>query len=1496
MAIVADGDGFDDSLRQSIDGAAGAADRASRTLGRRVGTNVTASATQAMSGLDRAFERPLRRLRGSFATLGRSLDRSLSPGSRAAQTLTTSLDRVRDAATATRDTFSSLGDAASTAFAVGRDNLDLLRRGLRGIGVSASQSNAAFYQLGQTLTQVGARASSALSTLPQMLQRAGTSLANTHRTLNRFGQILGRVGVAGAASLGGITAVMTALPAAASLAATSAAGAFATGIAAIGIVAAAQSEQVQAEFTALAEHTVDTLTGMAGPIERALSSLAGDLTGLLDDLAPSLERSFAALGPSMEGFFSEITGSLRSLGPLSETASTAFADLLDVLGPALGGAVERLSASLNALFASSDPDFFTRVVIGVVDFAIALVDLVTWLSEARSGLAEDLAPAARALAPLVSGLAEGLSTAGQAAAEFAGEFLDQAVPAVEAMGPLLADFGSGFEAAGELIAGLLDDLAPALSALEPFVEGFTEGFIQARDIIIGFLSDLLGQLGPAEGALESLATWLGENEELVRLMGVAVGSVVSVLATYRLAAIAATLASTLLSRSFLAVGAGIRAIPVVGWIITGIGLLIVVVQQLWERSETFREIVTNAWDRVSGALEDAWEIISEVFDAFGEGWDRLVAAAQTDTGIGRVWEGIQDAVSTAWGVLQPIFDQIAETWQFVSGLITGDTSLSDLGGLIESYFSNLGSIGENIAGFLIRQMERVPGLVLDALGFLGNEVAPWLAEQLSELPGVAVEHLAELGRTIGGWFTSLPDRIAEWVGATDGWLVWLQDLGDSAVEHLQGLGESIAEYIQGIPDMIRERVDGEAILEFLREAPGRIVEFMADYGPQILRGLAIAIGVVVLGIPALLLGLLGSILFVLGVIAWELIQWAHEAFTDMAFSAGQAIGQGINNIVLWFQQLPGRLLAAVSSLGARLVAWGLQTMAELRASLASGLTSLRTWWDTTWNNIVGSARGIWDGFVAWATGAAVRLRDAVMGPIRTLAERMVTAFDGAREGIQRAWSAVRGAVAAPIEWVVNVGYNEWIRGVWEKVIDKFGGPALPAYTVKFAKGGIFPGRSGGGAAGVFSGYTPGRDVHAMPMAAFSGGESVLRPEITRAWGARTTLLLNKLARAGGVRAVRRALMMLFGGHNPFTGMAVPAAQGRGGGGFSQRFARGGILGSVGGAASNTWRWLNSRADDFTDGMLDFLDDPKGMLKSIFDQVMDYSQMPGSSTGWGQVLQGLPKRIIRILLDKAKELFSFDGDWTGLGGNVGGRLGAALAFAKAQAGKPYIWGGVGPRGYDCSGFISAIHNVILGRRPYSRRYTTHPFTGSAYGGFRRNMPSPFMIGVTHANVGHMAGTLLRTNVESRGSAGAVVGARARGYNNSLFSHRYGMVGAASPRSSRMAGEGILYDSGGWLTPGVHLVGNFTGKPESIRTWAQERNVSRLVRLLERQMGPGSTALVPADRREAFSRAMAREGAPLGGTVVNAPITVTTVVADPAQVATKVVDRLVQRAGI
>src|SRR5699024_6947903 len=59
---------------------------------------------------------------------------------------------------------------------------------------------------------------------------------------------------------------------------------------------------------------------------------------------------------------------------------------------------------------------------------------------------------------------------------------------------------------------------------------------------------------------------------------------------------------------------------------------------------------------------------------------------------------------------------------------------------------------------------------------------------------------------------------------------------------------------------------------------------------------------------------------------------------------------------------------------------------------------------------------------------------------------------------------------------------------------------------------------------------------------------------------------------------------------------------------------------------------------------------------------------------------------------AAEPVADDGAGTdpGEGGDadVSGDVQSVLDFARAQIGKPYIWGGTGPDGYDCSGLVQA----------------------------------------------------------------------------------------------------------------------------------------------------------------------------------------------------------------
>lgn len=407
-----------------------------------------------------------------------------------------------------------------------------------------------------------------------------------------------------------------------------------------------------------------------------------------------------------------------------------------------------------------------------------------------------------------------------------------------------------------------------------------------------------------------------------------------------------------------------------------------------------------------------------------------------------------------------------------------------------------------------------------------------------------------------------------------------------------------------------------------------------------------------------------------------------------------------------------------------------------------------------WQNAIKPA---WDGI-----GVAIRwvwqtwIKPAFDGLSRGV-DTVRSSFETGVSAIGRIWEGLKDITRKPVQFIIDTVYNNGIRKVWNTVADFTGAKQLGVLT--FATGGS-----------VFGAGTATSD--SIP-ALLSNGEHV--------WTA---------------REVRGA-----GGHGAVEALRARAA------GSGSAFATGGAVGIPRFADGGVVDWLSGKARQIGGALMDgieFMTSPGKAwdvaTKFIRDQVG--SSLSGSQ--WAQALSQFPIKMLQGLKDKV--ISAAEGL---IGGSASGSVAAAMSFARSQAGKPYQWGGAGDPSWDCSGFMSGIQKVIEGLSPGGRLWSTFSFQGdTAPAGWKRNLQSPFMIGISNAGVGHTAGTLAGMNVESRGGDGVVVGARARGYDNALFQARYGFAPALRK-----------YDSGGWLQPGVTTAVNASGRPEAILTAPQ-----------------------------------------------------------------------------
>ena len=369
-----------------------------------------------------------------------------------------------------------------------------------------------------------------------------------------------------------------------------------------------------------------------------------------------------------------------------------------------------------------------------------------------------------------------------------------------------------------------------------------------------------------------------------------------------------------------------------------------------------------------------------------------------------------------------------------------------------------------------------------------------------------------------------------------------------------------------------------------------------------------------------------------------------------------------------------------------------------------------------------------------------------------LKNTVAPAFGKGVEAIKGAWEKIKTAAKEPVAFVVNSVINPFIGGI-NKIAGAVGVKDRISPIPGFATGGQVGGRISGAPSSTDNRLAPAT-IPGVGAVKLAGGEFVVN--------ARDTMRALPL-----LRWVNDGMRGGLGRITSYLGRRPADMPGDGSEGWA--FADGGLVGWV----KDVWGALS---------------DPVETIKKPFRAML--SKIPGG----GMIRDFLTGAANRIL-DGA---VSFIGGTTT--GAAGGRVGAAQAFVRAQAGKPYVWASAGPGGYDCSGIVSAVYNVLAGRNPYSHTFSTGSLPGRW---FRPGTVGPLMAGWSHpgqspasASVGHMAGQIGGLPFESTGSAGVRIGGSAR-------------------RITQFANRGAaIFDNGGTLMPGYNTVFNGLGRPEPL----------------------------------------------------------------------------------
>lgn len=231
------------------------------------------------------------------------------------------------------------------------------------------------------------------------------------------------------------------------------------------------------------------------------------------------------------------------------------------------------------------------------------------------------------------------------------------------LGELNREFGGSAAAAGKTFAG-------QLSLVKEQAKNFAAELIAAA---LPALRMVVSMLGRATSFMQAHST---ATKAVIGVIAVLAGGIVAVNAAMKAYAAGAAIvraASAAWTAAQWLLNAALTANPI-GIVIMALVALGAALVVLWTKSETFRRIVTAAWNAIKATTVTVWNFIKDFFAK----WWPLVLAIMTG-GVGLVvvmlvkhWDDVKAKTLAAWNAIK---DFLAKWWPLLLTVMTGGIGL-----------------------------------------------------------------------------------------------------------------------------------------------------------------------------------------------------------------------------------------------------------------------------------------------------------------------------------------------------------------------------------------------------------------------------------------------------------------------------------------------------------------------------------------------------------------------------------------------------------------------------------------------------------------------------------------------------------------------------------------------------------------------------------------------------------------------------------------------------